>query len=272
MKTIICAVLFIIGISFNPLQAAEVSLPLPSDAVKTSEKNVDSGISQSNIQIYKTSLSKERILALYKKELTREGWSEQKTGLYSKDGYMAIIVVAPRVGKDKKTQFSLTTTKIPPKEELLALKKEVPDKIDFMPVCPDSKQKFLFNTPTGVSVSYETTKSVNETIFFFKSAMLSYGWKLASETPVTTNIADCPECQKAAGKSSGDEIKLTTKKANLTFRKSNGESCVIRLYQSIAGISEIVANQLASEKPGLDLAFNKTTILVTYNGNKKISQ
>ncbi|MFA5351488.1 MAG: hypothetical protein WC357_09215 [Candidatus Omnitrophota bacterium] len=272
MRAIICAVLFFSFGVFSFLQAEELSLPLPPDAVKVSEKSANAGLTQTTIQIYTTAFSKDRINAMYKKEMAREGWAEQKKGAYSKDGYMAIIVVNPRLGKDNKTQFSITTAKMPTKEDVLASSKDTPDKLDFMPVYPGSKQNFLFETPAGLSASYNTGKSINEVIFFFKSAMLGYGWKLSSETPITTETKDCPECRKAAGEASGSDIKIVLSKAGLTFRRTDGESCIIKVYQGAGEMNEVAAKKLAAEGQGLELSFNKTTILVIYHGNKKITQ
>jgi len=272
MKKIIYVLLLFVGVTFNFALAAELSLPLPSDANKTSENKANAGPVQTTIQLYTTRLSKNALTAFYKKQLIREGWAEEGKGIYTRAGYMAIIAVSPLGRKDKQTQFSITTANIPTKEDLQASSKEVPDKLDFMPVCPGSKQSFLWDMPSGVSASYESTKNINEAVFFFKSAMLGYGWSLSSEAPVTTQVVDCPECRKASGKSAAAELKLTSSRASLTFRKSNGDSCIIRLYQGIAEIDEQAAKQLASqpEQAGLD-SLNKTTILVTYNDHKKIS-
>ncbi|MFH0854898.1 MAG: hypothetical protein V1869_00040 [Candidatus Omnitrophota bacterium] len=274
MRIIICALLFFICGYFNLLQAEELVLPLPSDAVKTMDKDVDAGLTRTRIQVYMTALSGNDIIAMYKKKLLREGWAEQSSGVYLKDGYMVIVAVNPRIRRrDNKTRFSVTTTKIPTKEDILASGKETPDKLGFMPVYPGAKQDFLLDRPTGASAAYETTKSIDDVIFFFKSAMLNYGWSLSGEDPVTANTADCPECRKAlAKKIAGEEIKVASSKASLTFRKTNGEICIIRLYQGVFGMSEAMVKKLALEGQALDQFSSKTTILVTYNGNKKNNQ
>jgi len=272
MKMIIFVFLFFMSGSLNFLQAEELSLPLPPDAVKVSEKSSNAGLTQTTIQIYTTAFSKDKINAMYKKEMAREGWAEQKKGAYSKDGYMAIIVVNPRLGKDNKTQFSITTAKIPTKEDVLASSKDTPDKLDFMPAYPGSKQNFLFETPIGLSASYNTGKSINEVIFFFKSAMLGYGWKLSSETPITTETKDCPECRKAAGEAAGADIKTVSSKAGLTFRRGDGELCIVKVYQGSGKMDEASVKKLAAQEQSPEFSFDKTTILVTYHGKKKNTQ
>jgi len=255
MKRIIFTFIFFICVTFNSFTwGAETEVALPKDAVKTLEKSFNIGPTRSSIEAYETSLPQDRLYAFYKKEMVKLGWRELKQGLFSKDNYMAVLAVAPNRAGNNKTQFSLTTSRIPTKEEILAQRKAKPDKLDFMPVYPGSEQVFLWDTPTGISASYDTKSDIKDVVFFYKSGMLNYNWSLASEEPVATQeIVDCPECQKALGQlpqaAAKSAIQGTSSKASLTFRKAHGESCMIRLYQNL----------------------DKTTILVTYNANKKIN-
>lgn len=259
-KIILCAILFFICVSFNSLIfSAEPSIPLPANTLKTMEKSMNIGPAKSVIQFYETFLNNEKITAFYRKEMARLGWREQKNGLFLKDDYLAVIVSSPRKSKDNKTQFSITISRIPSKDEILAGRKDTPDKLSFMPVYPKSTQVFLWDMPTGVSASYETASSIKELVFFYKSGMLNYGWSLYKEAPITTETVDCPECRKAMQNLPKDytlpDMKVTSNRASLLFSRQNGESCAIRLYQSISDAQEA----------------NKTTILVTYNANKKIT-
>ncbi|MDO8661649.1 MAG: hypothetical protein Q7K98_00290 [Candidatus Omnitrophota bacterium] len=255
MKKIICTILFFAFVSFGSLTwAAESDLPLPANAVKTTEQSMNIGPIPSVTQTYETSLNNnDKISAFYSKALARLGWREESRGFFLKDDYMVLIVVFPRKGKDIKTRFSITTSRIPTKEEILAQRKTKPDKLDFMPIYPGSEQVFLWDMPTGLSASYETKSDIKDVVFFYKSGMLNYGWSLSSEAPITTEAVNCPECLKALVQLPKDAIKPvtpdTSSKASLIFRKGSGESCTIRLYQSM----------------------DKTTILVTYNANKKIN-
>ena len=259
-KIILCTILFFICVSFNCLIfSAEPDIPLPAGALKTMEKSMNIGPSKSTIQTYETFLNNEKVTAFYRKEMVRLGWREQKNGLFLKDDYLAVIVSVPRKSKENKTQFSITLSRIPSKEEILAGRKDTPDKLSFMPVYPKSAQVFLWDMPTGVSASYETASSIKELVFFYKSAMLNYGWSLYQETPITTETTDCPECRKAMQNLPKDNIlpnmKVTSNRASLLFSRQNKESCAIRLYQSLSEMQEV----------------NKTTILVTYNAHKKIN-
>ena len=259
-KIILCAILFSICISFNSLIfSAEPNIPLPANTLKTNEKSMNIGPAKSIVQTYETLLNHEKVTAFYRKEMPRLGWREQKNGLFLKDDYLAVIATFPRKSEDKKTQFSIIISRIPSKEEVLAGRKDTPDKLSFMPVYPKSAQVFLWDMPTGVSASYETASSIKELVFFYKSAMLNYGWSLYKETPITTETADCPECRKAMQNLPKDSIlpdmKVTSSRMSLLFSRQNKESCTIRLYQSLSDMPEA----------------NKTTILVTYNANKKIN-
>lgn len=263
MKAIIWAVLFLMGISFNSLLLAEeLSFPLPADAVKIKEKSMDVGPTRSFTQTYETSFSQDRISSFYKKEMLRAGWREQKSNFFLKDRDLVILVTIPNRGKGRKTRFSIITSRMPTKEEMLAGRKDNPDKLDFMPTYPGCAQVFLWNTATGISASYETAKDIKDVFFFYKSAMLNYGWTLYSETPIETKQVDCPECRKKMESNiprggAIPDMQGTSSKASLIFRREGAESCTIRLYQT--------SLNMQSEIPSSD----KTNILVTYSENKK---
>jgi len=276
MIKMLSGILFCICVSLNSLSyAAETDIPLPNDAVKTMEKSANIGPSPTTIQTYETALSPEKLSAFYKKAMGSAGWREQRQGFFLKENYLAIIVVIPRAEKAAKTQFTLTTSRVPTKEEMLASRKETPDKLNFMPVYPGSAQIFLWDTPTGISASYETKDSIKDVDFFYKSGMLNYGWSLESETPITTQQIKCPECEKAMVKIPQEAIKPaiqgTASKANLLFRRGSGEGCNIRLYENNATLQNAAEISAASGKEAEPLPSNKTTILVTYNATKKIN-
>lgn len=275
-RFLICTILLSTCLFFNSLLYGAADVPLPAGAVKTLEKNADIGPSHTVVRSYETSLSASRLSAFYKREMSRLGWREQKDGFFLKDGDLAIIAVNPRRNKNNKTLFTVTTSRVPDKEEILALRKDKPDKLNFMPVYPGSKQVFLWDTPTGISASYDTADSIKEVTFFYKSGMLNYGWRLYEETPVTTEALGCPECEKAAAKLSKDtakpQIKGTSSRASLIFRRGVGESCIIRIYQGSAAIQALTGTESkAADTEKLSAPFNKTTILVTYNADKKIN-
>ena len=253
-------------------QAPEI--PLPSDAVKTMDKNANIGPSETNLQTYETSLSQDRVNSFYKREMARMKWNELRPGAFLKDGYMVVVTTVPPKNKSSKTRFTVFTASIPTKEEVLAGRKTTPDKLSFMPIYPGSTQTFKWDIPYGISASYGTESSIQEVVFFYKSGMLNYGWELYDEVPVSTKSADCPECRKAAAKLSQNTGKLDSNtistKASLTFRKEDGESCIIRLYQTSSGMQNLTDSAVAGNNQDI-VASNKTTILVTYNANKKIN-
>lgn len=275
MRNLLYAVLFFTFISFNSsIWAVDTEVPLPADALKTMEKSANIGPSVSTIESYETSFTQERIYAFYKKEMARAGWSEARKGFFKKGNYMAMVVVSPAKTRTNKTEFSVTTSRIPTKEEILAQRKSTPDRLNFMPVYPKSEQVFLWDTPTGISASYETKSAIKDVVFFYKSAMLNYGWSLSNETPIAGAAVDCPECQKALAQlpkgTAKANIPAASSKASLNFRKESGESCIIRLYEK--GDGSIFQPNVSGkiESPSIP-AENKTTILVTYNANKRIN-
>jgi hypothetical protein len=262
--------LFFIYIFSNPLLwSLEVTVPLPDDAIQILEKNVNIGPSQSSIKSYSTSLSEKKIKSFFDKEMVKAGWRKEQNNIFMKEDYFTIIAVVSGA-KDNKMRFVVTTSRVPKKEEILALRKTVPDKVNFMPIFPGSTQNFFWDLPVGASASYETEKSIKEVVFFYKSAMLNYGWSLYNEIPVKTEEINCPECKKAMDKlpagSPKFDMKGSSNKAVLAFRRGNGENCKIEIYQNIFDLQGDTG--IADIGKGLP---NKTTILVTYYANKRIN-
>jgi len=253
-------------VGYVSLQAAQSDAPaisLPAGAVKIMDKTSRLGPSNSIVQTYETALSSDKINDFYKKEMAKNGWRQEKDRFFLKDGYLAVIVPLPGKSETGKNRFVLTLSSLPSKEDIMAQRKIIPDKVNFMPIYPGSVQVFLWETPTGVSGSYETESSLPEIIFFYKSGMLNYGWSLAKETPVKTEPIDCPECKKAAGA----EVKGSSDKASLVFRKASGDSCFIRLFRSSIAGEETTSK--AGDIPELSIPA-KTIILVSYNENKSM--
>lgn len=246
------------------------TIPLPANVEIVSEKTANIGPSQSVISIYETTLSLDRVRSFFKKEMARAGWVEQKQGFYMKDGYLAMVMFMPPKGKGDKIRFTVSYSRIPSKEEVLAAGKDKPDKLNFMPVYPGSKQLFLWDLPTGVSASYETEKDIKDVVFFYKSGMLNYGWSLVNEIPIsveTVNI-DCPDCQKSQNKAtpSADLRNVNMSKANLTFSRKGKEKCTIRIFQSTPGPQGLM--NVSPTNDEAQILLKKTSILVTYYAGK----
>ncbi|MBM3243643.1 MAG: hypothetical protein FJZ12_02245 [Candidatus Omnitrophica bacterium] len=273
----LCAML----IAASPALSAQQDLPVPSGAVKRIEKSADLGPSKSFIRSYETPLSAERIKAFYKKEMARLGWQEKRDGFFSKGDEIAIISIVPVKKGSNRTTFSIVTSRIPSKEEVLSQRKEVADKLDFMPVYPGSAQNFLWDTPTGLSASYETQAKITDVIFFYKSGMLRYGWRLHSEVPISVQQADCPECAEAfkqagisappAAAAAVAATKITSAKAKLVFTRRDAESCRIDIYESQAALPGLTPEEMRAAGAAAPMPA-RTTILVTYHANRKITK
>ncbi|MFA5437315.1 MAG: hypothetical protein WC293_01925 [Candidatus Omnitrophota bacterium] len=247
-------------------------IPLPSDAKMVSQKSANIGPSQSFIYNYETSISPERLRSFFKKEMVRVGWTEQKQGFYMKDGYLSMVVIMPSKDKENKTRFTISFSRIPSKEEVLAFSKDKPDKLNFMPVYPGSKQVFLWDLPTGVSASYEVEKDIKDVVFFYKSGMLNYGWLLVSEIPISTETVniDCPDCQKSQNKAAPSTAlrNVNMNKASLTFSRKGKERCTIRIFESTPGPQGLM--DVSPTNDEAQILLKKTSILVTYYASKNI--
>lgn len=242
------------------LLAAEIALPLPVDAIKLSEEKMGTGMFKSTAKIYQTSLSESKIEAFYKKEMSRAGWSESIKGLFMKDGYTVAVVSNSLKNEKGITQFLVTINKLPDRNELLAQRKAKPDKLNFMPMYPGCMQNFLWDDARGLSASYGTEDNIKDVIFFYKTAMLSYGWYLYSEIPLK---------EEAIKPSSSLDKPLTSSNASLRFRKKTGEACFVRII-SISGLSSLLPGEQLVDKNNTNLP-SKTSILIVYNEKKRIN-
>ena len=275
-KVILAASLCLICLFLNSsVWSAEVNLPLPADAIKIREKSFNIGPSRSLVQFYETSFSGDKLNAFYKREMQRDGWQQGKANFFKKDQYFVVLAIIPAgVSKEQKTRFSLATSSIPTKEEVWASRKVNPDQLDFMPIYPGSVQAFLWDLPTGVSASYETESDIKEVVFFYKSGMLNYGWQLYNETPITTKNIDCPECRKSilgALNKAQPNTANTSSKTRMVFRRGDGETCIISMFTILVDKSNLAqANPQANDAININFP-GKTTILVTYNANKRIN-
>lgn len=263
LAVLILGLFLAVSITNSSLLAAETDIPLPKDAIKVSEKSMDMGPVQSTSEVYQSYLSPNRINAFFKKELTRLGWAQNKSGVFIRNGRVAVIAVSPLRNQSGAVQFMVITSKIPDSDQLLAERKEKPDKLDFMPAYPGCIQNFLWDTPTGVSGSYETDDDVKDVIFFYKSKMLNYGWALYSEVPIKEETVKYP------GQNKTDKPVISTR-ASLRFHRKGGESCVI-MITSISDVEYLMEGEKLV-KGAVDTPSVKTTILIVYNERKKINQ
>ncbi len=230
LKKLLLALLFVTGLSIPASWSAEMTVPPLTNAIKVSEKNVNIGPLKAYEEIYETSLDQKKVLAFYKKELLRDGWKQKGNVIFMKDRYMVLLTFFKQIKKGAKLRYSVLVSKGPTEKEAIATRKAKPDKLDFMPTYPGCEQVFLWETNSGYVANYETKNSVKEVVFFYKSAMLNYGWGLFSEIPLKAKEVDCPECKKVM-KSSINGAKpnfsgvLT--KATLVFKRGQNETCSI---------------------------------------------
>jgi len=249
--------IFVLCFFIPILQAAEVSLPLPQDAVKVSEKGPYLGPVKSIHKRYKSSWNKNKLASFYKKELLKSGWKEDKDNkmTFIRDNDIAMVAIDQYEDRSGKTGFTLSTSRMPESEEILSMRKEKPDKLSFMPLYPGSKQIHLWDFVNGVSVGYETENSIKEAVFFYKTGMLNYGWQLNKETPVKTTTVNCPDCKKLLPPNSIGKANATIgEEVDLVFYRGKNESCTIKL-------SGIVSAS--------DSSPNKTNISVLYHEYKR---
>jgi len=245
-------------------------IPLPAGSVLIRNNDLSSKIQQSTLSVYKTSVPVDKISSFFLREMKKSGWEsdKQKDGslMFKNDQEIIFVVMIPPRKPDSPSMFTITRSSRISKDQLYASKKDTPDKLSFMPLYPKSEQLFLMDLPSGgVSANYSTGDSIKNVIFFYKAQMLNYRWTLTAETPVEEEVIDCPQCKESPAVKDkvflGQEPKGITSKASLTFRRGAGEICIIRIFSGKLG-------NVVSEVPGL--SENNTTILVTYNENKKI--
>jgi hypothetical protein len=155
------------------------------------------------------------------------------------------------------------------------MRKKNPDKLNFMPVYPGSEQVYLWDLSGGMTALYETESSIKDVVFFYKSGMLNYGWRLAGETPVKNARIDCPECDKKiiwGAKAAKSDGVGTSSQTTLLFRKGVNEACRITIVNVSVEYGNLAEQSSAANEAGVVLpppSPSKTTISVLYNVYKK---
>lgn len=292
MRKIFLVFLFLL-MPFSCLWSQVSEVALPKDAQESFRKELFIGPVKGWVVRYETFLSKEKITAFFKKEAPTTGWKQLRENYFVKEGYALSIVFLPSRGKNKRQQFMLTYANTPTKEELEDSKKEVPDRLNFMPVYPRAKQLFLWDTQEGMIASYQTADQIRQVVLFYKSVMPNSGWALYEETPIKESVAKkgCPDCEKnlmdditkkfkgnpsmvgkfeQAIKAMRDQGVSLASSAMLAFRK-NKQRCIINLMgYDVSKLPEEEQNKTGLEqKPAAaDMSqFQGTQISVSYIEN-----
>lgn len=262
LKIVCGSVLFCIFFLVLRLSAAEIKIPLPPDAVKVSERSVNFGVLKLTTKTYSSALSLKSIREFYLQQMLRNGWKEKHTDFFVKDKCLISIMFSGKSSLPEKTQFKIITGNLPTADEVIAQRLVKPDKLDFMPVHPKSLQVFHWDFPFGVACSYETESSIKDVVFFYKFAMLGYGWGLVKDSPIAEKITDCPGCKDFD--SENKRLKSTGRDnpggVSLIFRRGNQAICEIKIFKIFSVDSDDLT---ASVTP-------KTGILVNYKKYGKI--
>lgn len=263
--------------------AANADIPLPPDAEQKLNKDSSMGPITSNISTYTTDWNADKLTNFYKKEMLKNGWTEKRDLTFLKGDDFVSIIPSQNKFKGNKTLFNIVRGTMPAKEAIMSGEKAQPDKLDFMPVYPASTQLLLWDTPTGMVAGYKTQSSIQEVLFFYKAGMLNFGWALAEEAPVTEKVIgpSCPGCEKMkrAGLPPNEpapKVSGSVFSARLAFKRGEGESCAISLFQNKVVLEPPPAALEAKDKqaaaadkgPAPDIE-NQTQIMVTYNDFRK---
>lgn len=261
-------VLFLASMAY----AADINYPLPKDAQPTMNRDSSYGPVNMHLQVYTTSVSKEKLMAFYRQALNKDGWQESSEMFFKKGNQALVIAISPASAKfkDGKTMFSVVQSNIPSQEEMTATKKDAPDKVSFMPVYPGTRQMFLFDNPHGASASYTTDDSLKDVVFFYEAKMLNYGWTLASATPVSEKKFNSQE-SKIANLGQAGQFSGTTMSTELNFKRDR-EGCIIHIYEGKLDQAQPPAEKGADKTQVSDIIspIGKTQILVTYNDFRKL--
>lgn len=277
------AVLFlaVIGV-FSSSNAEEI--PLPPDAEQIGLRESKTGPISSIFINYKTSMDKNKLINFYRKELVKAGWTEKSTPalhFLKNDSFFTIKILPVRVS-DNKTAFTIIRGNIPNEDMLNEGKKDKPDIVNFMPIYPNAKQSYLWDSPTGALAGYKTQDKIEDVVNFYKSKMPAYGWVLQSDMPVQENkfTEGCASCNKKSQKDKsktgeGVQVEGVRYSAKLLFKRKNGDNCIL----NIRGVNlDIMGQNVDFKVPGAEkistadipVMGRETNILVSYNEYKKM--
>lgn len=173
LKKIFPGLIFIICF-FTPssVPALNYSLPLPSDAVKISEIFLESGLQTSLVSRYESSWDRKKISSFYKKELKKSGWTDEGNDVFKKDNNTVVLQIRSKKNGKGKTRFFVIFREVPKKEEVF---------LRSIPAYPGSKQLSVSESARGVTGTYEAAGGIRDAVFFYKTRMPSYGWRLNGE-------------------------------------------------------------------------------------------
>lgn len=159
--------------------ALEPNLPLPQDAVKISEKILESGLQKSLVSRYESSWDKKKISSFYKKELKKFGWTDGGNDVFEKDDSTIVLQIRSKKNGKGKTRFFVISSKILKKEEAF---------LRSIPVYPGSKQLSVSESARGITGTYEAAGGIREVAFFYKTKMPSYGWNIKEERFIKNGV------------------------------------------------------------------------------------
>ncbi|MFA6358477.1 MAG: hypothetical protein WCY09_07470 [Candidatus Omnitrophota bacterium] len=275
LKLEFVVLIFLVYFFAPTLSAAELSIPVPENALKVLERNVDMGSTMVFSNIYETTLNQKKAYASYKKQLLGEGWKEEQGNAFIKDRYVLIVTFFPSLKKGTKTKFSVALAQSPIEKKPDTTRKIKPDKLIFMPLYPGSVQLMFWDMSSGLMTKYETEDDIRNVVFFYKSGMLNYGWSLYKETPVKTQTIDssCPSCAKLSPEVAKAIKGSSSTQATIVFKKGDEKYCTIMLSSATVNIDNLAQGNQKANSDVLSLPpilSSKTTISVHYYENKKV--
>lgn len=277
------ALLLLVVSGFLALSYAE-EIPLPPDAEQIGLRENKTGPISSIFINYKTSMDKNKLTNFYRKELTKAGWTERSNPalhFLKNDSFFTIKILPVRVNGNK-TAFTIIRGNIPNEDTLQESKKDKPDAVNFMPIYPNAKQSYLWDSPSGAVAAYKTQDKIEDVVSFYKSKMPGYGWFLQSDMPVQEEkfTEGCVSCNKKPQKdknATGESIQVDGVRysAKLLFKRKNGDNCIL----NIRGVNlNFIGQNTDFNIPGKEKITNvdipvlgrETNILVSYNEYKKM--
>jgi len=249
-------------------------IPLPSDAEVFSGPHPSRGYTTvTGFAMYTTSLKPRQVIKFYNRELPKIGWQNPQSFsqvfkehnlpvknkivsgvnvnmgrllkniiyFHSNGRTLMLMVVPPKGNYFTKTVFSLSYVNALAAQEGGSYQpKSFPNDI---PIYPGAE---LFSAAGNIHV-YTASDDISNVAGFYQQNMLTYGWNLDSETPLTPvqvqapavavggENSSCSSCSGGGGASAGlaSQFKgVYMLKQKSEFSKEDGEKCTITLFQS----------------------------------------
>lgn len=227
-------------------QLVFAEFPVPGGASLIKQESVVTEGGERKVNFYETRMNAKDIIAFYRKEMTRRGYSVLVEGelniAFLKGSETTILAVVPSAVARDKNQFIVTSASM--EGVLNPQQPAVCEDIPGVPAYPGAKceRSMRMKGSKTHSVSYFTADSVSAVLNFYRLKMPAAGWTLEQEIDTGQALSgNMPDNLKDYG------IDFSNSR-QYVFKNYQGAQCTVMVMEAIIGRNTTI-NIIYSEKP-----------------------